>query len=222
MKKSVLLSSAIGCSSFVCFCMFGLTAFNPKSNASSPESSMSQNLVKEEDAPRSSIIEGMQVVRQMSLIDSPEDIEGLTKRADLILVVKIKQNLQESEPYIVRNSEGGIAAFASFTQVEVRKVIKGSSSLKGKNIRVAQELLIDKDKFGRPIVLAGETEEALVKGGRYIVFLEKTLGVEGYAPISFLAKHNTDGSDKSEERIKSEKYQELRRQVRQQIKDDQP
>jgi hypothetical protein len=167
-------------------------------------------------------IDGIPVVREMTMIDAPGDIEGLTKRADLIVVVKVKQSLGESVPYVVRNSEGGIAAYASLTQADVRKVIKGDRRLIGKSIPVAQELLINRDNPAKPVILASEKAEPLVKGGRYIMYLERTLGVDGYAPIAYWAKYNTDGTDLAEERILSPGLKDLRRQVKQIIKDDQP
>jgi hypothetical protein len=222
MKLSVLSSILFCSSSLVCVGLISFAGPSHRLVASPPIQSLAESSTIAEDSKGSSEIDGVKVLRSSFLSDAPEDIEGLTKRADLIVVVKIKQNLWESKPYTVRDSDGGIAAYATFTQADVRKVIKGSQNFKGKVISIAQEMLVDTDKFGKPVVRAAEMVEPMVKGGRYIIFLEKTLGVDGYAPIGFWAKHNTDGSDKSEDGVKNAKYQALRRQVRQQIKDDQP
>lgn len=205
-----------------CFTLVIFASLSYRVEAVDAKEEVSQTSSAIEDSHGSSIIDGVPVFRDMGSSNAPTDIAGLTKRADLIVVVKVRQNLWESKPYITRNSDGDISSYASFTQVSIRKVIKGNQSLKGTVIPLAQEIVVDKDKLGRPLIRAMEMTEPLVKEGRYIMFLEKTIGVEGYSQIGVFAKHNTDGLDKSEDQIKSAYFQEMRRQVRQQIKDDQP
>jgi hypothetical protein len=199
-----------------------LVNFSYPAEASSTKEKLTQPSTEVEESHGLSMIDGVPVFRDMGSSNAPSDMAGLTKRADLIVVVKIQQNLWESKPYIIRDSDGGISAYASFTQASIRKVIKGDPNLRGKSIPIAQEIVVDKNKLGLPLIRAVEMTEPLVKEGRYIMFLEKTIGVEGYSQIGIFGKYNTDGLDKSEDQMKSAYFQEMRRNVQQQIKDDQP
>ncbi len=209
-------------SSAVCLSLVTFSSLSYRVESSIAKEEVTQTSSNIEDSHGSSTIDGVPVFRDMGSSNAPTDIAGLTKRADLIVVVKIRQNLWESKPYIIRNSDGDISSYASFTQASIRKVIKGDQSLRGKTIPLAQEIVVDQDKLGRTLIRAVEMTEPLVKDGRYIMFLEKTLGIEGYSQIGVFGKYNTDGLDKSEDQIKSTYFQDVRRQVRQQIKDDQP
>jgi hypothetical protein len=222
MKRPFGSSTILSLSTLACVVLITAVSFGHQLAASSAKEEVNQTSTNVEDSHGSSMIDGVPVFRAMGSSNAPSDIASLTKRADLIVVVKIRQNLWESKPHITRDSDGGISAYVSFTQASVRKVIKGDQSLKGESIPIAQEMVVDKNKLGLPIILAVDMTEPLVKEGRYIMFLEKTLGVKGYAPIGFWGKHNTDGLDKSEDRLNSAEFRELRRTVRQQIKDDQP
>ncbi len=199
----------------------GSLAYPVKASSPNVKENANQTATVVESSHASSMIDGVPVLRYMGSSNAPIDIDGLTKRADLIVVVKVQQNLWESKPYIFRDSDGGISGYVSLTQVNVRKVIKGSQDLKGKSIPIAQEIVVDDSKPGTPIIRAVEEVEPFVKG-RYIMFLEKTNNLEAFSPIGVWGKFSTDGLDKSEDRLKSsDAFKELQRKVRQQIKDDQ-
>jgi len=165
-------------------------------------------------------IDGLPVVRSMASYYGPTDINGLIKDSDLVVIGKIEQSLEEAEPLIGRDSEGGISSANSLVNMTVKKVFKGSPSLKNQTIKVGQSIAIVKEP-GKKTYIQGIENVAPYQKGRYLLFLTKANGADAYfANTLFYGRHNLDGTDTSEEKINSPSYQELRKLVRQRLKDD--
>jgi hypothetical protein len=167
------------------------------------------------------MINGMPVHRYEACITSPTEIDGLTEESDLIVIGQIQQSLEEADPLIGRDVDGEISSFASFANMQVKKVFKGDANLENQTIKIGQDIVILNDNTGKPYVQALDGVYPLQKGGRYLLFLKRANGVDAYFPMGlFLGRHNLDDTDTSEDGITDESYQTVRRLARERFKED--
>jgi hypothetical protein len=179
-----------------------------------PESATSQSLHITQSIPGETI-DGMPVLRGEGCFTSPTDLDGLNSESDLTVIGEIEQSLQEAESSTLRGETNEPFIPTSYVNMSVTKVFKGDANLQGQTIKVGQHVVIQTDKAGKPYVHAFSDAYPFQKGGKYLLFLSRSVDRYSYFPMgNFFGRYNLDGTDTTEERINAPEYQTVRMQVR--------
>lgn len=121
-----------------------------------------------------------------------EDLDDLHNDADLIIKGKANDNFENREFYTAFGEEDDLQDFHTKTEVDIDKVIKGSSELEGESI-TATEPIVYLEENDVTVTTEGYTE--LQEGSEYVIFLNENN--EGDYSIIFnnRGKYNLDGTD---------------------------
>jgi hypothetical protein len=149
----------------------------------------------------------------------PSNADEMIRKSDFIVIGDVEQSIENAKTRWVRNSRGEVTSAYSEVRVKVRKVFKGNPKVK--EILVGQHVVWATNRGGKRYVQLIDEDVKPFKKARYLLFLQKGLGVDTYFPAGIVyGKYNLDGKDPSEEdpHLRWAGFEEIRKVVRQQFK----
>jgi hypothetical protein len=162
---------------------------------------------------------GMPVYLSIGCIADLGGLDGMIAKADLIVIGKVEKTIEEAGPTIF-NEAYGVFDAVTYVPLTIKKVFKGDSTLKNKQIVLGQQAAVLKDKKGNPYVSVLEGFSPFQKG-KYLLFLKRSMDGKAYFPSGvFFGKHNLDGTDPDEDKIRYEEVKRIRKIVKERFKDD--
>lgn len=119
--------------------------------------------------------------------------KALFSNAELVVVGSPLKDFEDRELHLSRFSNGAIEDIATFTEIDVEKVIKGPEE-DAINLKVYEPIGVYQTFKGKERI-AFEGYTAMKKGSRYLIFLSKNTYGQ-YSVINMQSgKFNLDGTD---------------------------
>lgn len=152
------------------------------------------------ESRRVETIGNLEVVRTIGDVAIPKTIEELIAKSDIIAIGKPTTSVDESKSSIRQHHDGSVTEGISEVEFQVSKIFKGNPNTE--SIKVGQHAAVMTDRQNRRFIQVMEGYQPMEKNKKYLLFLRKGLSSDLYFPTGVMyGKHNTDGTDKKEEKI---------------------
>ncbi|WP_195576911.1 hypothetical protein [Paenibacillus sp. 1001270B_150601_E10] len=139
------------------------------------------------------VYNSVRVINAASLYQGYSSAQSLYNNADMVVIGSPVKDFEDRELHLTRFSTGAIEDIATFTELDVKKVLKGPEEYAA-GLTVIEPLGMYQTYRGKEKITSdGYTE--MKKGSTYLIFLgENTFGQ--YSVINMQAgKFNLDGTD---------------------------